>query len=358
MKTKNTFSFCLFTFSFLTGCSSSSFFTPEHGYTHPRLVEAEFTITIDSIHVLEPDSLKASNIRRGIDSVQLPAFLLWSADIIDHPAQRVKESTFPSTPPMEIITEYENGNRICFWDLSRQLADHVPISIRRKFSYITYDYVKKIDELASNSYGCEPEELFYSYTKAEPSLEQTPALILLADSIVRGEQTLAGKVHRIFDFVRAKMHYKYPPDARGVLDAVKCYEGDCGQYSALFIGICRCAGIPARQQSGLVIESGNFGYHVWSEVYLPATGWVPMDATLPDGFAHLPNNRLIASVGMNIPLHNVPSWATYLDQDAQGNRTDFMQFATMVTSGFTAKISTERKLLRYEELPGHGAEPK
>lgn len=351
---KHILSFCLFTFLFLAGCSSSSFFTPSHGYTHPRLVEAEFTITIDSIHVLEPDSLKASNIRRGIDSVQAPVFLLWSADIIDRPAQRVKESVFLSTVPTEIVTEHENGNRICFWDLSKQLSGPTQIVIKRKFSYITYDYVKKIDEATlPDTYSGEPEELFYLYTKAEPSLEQTPALILLADSIVRGERTPAEKVHRIFDFVRAKMHYKYPPDARGVLEAIKCYEGDCGQYSALFIGLCRCAGIPARQQSGLVIDSVKFGYHVWSEVYLPATGWVPMDATIPDGFAHLPNNRVIASVGMNIPLRHVPSWATYLDQDAQGNRTDFMQFATMVTSGFTAKISTERKLLRYEELPGH-----
>ena len=354
MQIRHTLSLCLFTFFFLAGCSSSSFFTPSHGYTHPRLVEAEFTITIDSIHVLEPDSLKVSNIRRGIDSVQPPVFLLWSADIIDRPAQCVKESIFPSNPPTEIVTEHENGNRICFWDLSKQLTGPTPIVITRKFSYVTYDYVKKIDEAdVPDTYSDESEQLFYLYAKAEPSLEQTPALILLTDSIVRGERTLAGKVHRVFDFVRTKMHYKYPPDARGVLEAIKCYEGDCGQYSALFIGLCRCAGIPARQQSGLVIDSGKFGYHVWSEVYLPAAGWVPMDATMPDGFAHLPNNRVIASVGMNIPLHHVPSWATYVDQDAQGNRTDFMQFATMVTSGFTAKISAERKLLRYEELPGY-----
>ncbi|MCX6137911.1 MAG: transglutaminase-like domain-containing protein [Ignavibacteriales bacterium] len=335
------------------GCSSSnSLFLPVNGYTHPRLVEAEFVITIDSVVFLEPDSLKATNLRRGISADQPPTFLLWCSDIIGRPAQRVKESEFSSTPPTEITTENENGNRICFWDLSKRLTDKESIIVKRKFSYTTYDYVKHFDESAvPQTYGGVPDDVFYFYTKAEPSLEQTPPLILLADSIVRGERALPGKTHRIFDFVRKRMHYKYPPDARGVLEAIKCYEGDCGQYSALFIGLCRSAGIPARQQSGLVIDDGKFGYHVWSEVYLPAVGWVPMDATLPDGFAHLPNNRLIASVGMNLPLKHVPSWATYADQDAQGNRTDFMQFVTMVKSGFSANIRTERRLVRYEELP-------
>jgi Transglutaminase-like superfamily len=336
----------------LTGCSSSaSLFHSANGLTYPRLVEAEFSISIDSVQLYDRDSLRASNERKGIPSGQPPTLLIWSSNVIDRPGQQVMECDFLNVLPTEIVTEHENGNEICFWDLSGKLAGPMPLVIRKRFSYTTYDYAPTIGEPAFKSSSEDiPDELFYFYTKSEPFLEQTPEIIALASSIVKDETSIMGKAKSIFTFVRSKMRYKYPPDARGVLDAIKSYEGDCGQYSALFIALCRCAGVPARQQSGFAIDSAGFGYHVWSEIFVPEAGWVPMDATLPEGFAHIPNNRYIASVGMNLPLKHVPLWASYADQDAQGNRTDFMQFATMVTSGFKAKITTERKLLRSEDL--------
>ncbi|MFA6334236.1 MAG: transglutaminase-like domain-containing protein [Bacteroidales bacterium] len=54
-------------------------------------------------------------------------------------------------------------------------------------------------------------------------------------------------------------------------------HGDCGQVSLLFITMARCAGVPAKWQSGWMMHPGNVNLHDWAEVYYPVIGWVPVD---------------------------------------------------------------------------------
>ncbi len=326
--------------------------TVENGFTNPKLVEAEFIIEIENIKPFNTDSLKKWNSLNGIPENQSPQFLIWCADIIDRDNQRIINNKISGTLPTETFIEFENNNQICFWDLSNRLNDTTKITIKRHFSYYTYDYIPKFDTtLTFNDYSSVPQELFYFYTKSEPSLEQTPKIIKMANTITGQCDCIIHNVKKIFYWVKNNMKYVYPPENRGVLEAFDKLEGDCGQYSALFVTLCRSIGVPARQQSGLVIQKDNtFGYHVWSEIYLPKYGWIPMDATDSNGFGHFTNNRIYSSVGMNIPLKYVPTWASYLNQDAQGQRTDFMQFATMVKNGFDAKITTTRKVISFKDV--------
>jgi len=113
----------------------------------------------------------------------------------------------------------------------------------------------------------------------------------------------------------------------------------------LFIALARSLHIPARQQSGFVFSAERVSYHVWAEVYLPGSGWFPADPTRSNGFGFLDNKRLIASLGMNIPLLFVPHWATYNNSEAEQGRTPFMQLITIVKSGFKADISTDLNVL-------------
>jgi len=148
------------------------------------------------------------------------------------------------------------------------------------------------------------------------------------------------------EFYASHLTYEYPPEERGVRNAFKTRCGDCGQYSALFITMARIAGIPARQQSGFNFYPGNTGAHVWSEIYLPVKGWVPVDATRDDGFLHLDNRRLIASLGLNIPLVNAPTWATFNNSEVEAGQTDFMQMFTLVSFGLKESIIPERTVFR------------
>ena len=59
--------------------------------------------------------------------------------------------------------------------------------------------------------------------------------------------------------------------------------GNCTDFHALFIGLMRASGIPARFSIGYSIpvgESGELtGYHCWADFYLDGLGWVPVDAS-------------------------------------------------------------------------------
>jgi transglutaminase-like putative cysteine protease len=324
---------------------------PENGFTNPKLVEVEFTIRIEKVKFFAPDSLRRWNISRGLPSDQPPTLLIWCSDFTDQTNQRIIEKKEPSVQPTETFTDFENGNKILFWNFSQKVREAGPIVIKRRFSYLTYDYKPEIDESKiALDYSSVPDNLYYFYTKSEPLLEQQADLVKMANKITGNEISLLNKAKAIFEWVRRKMKYVYPPEKRGVLEAVKKYEGDCGQYSALYITLCRSLGIPARQQSGFIINDGELGYHVWSEIYMPGLGWLPVDATDPQGFGHLDNKRLITSVGLNIPLKHVPSWANYDDQDVQGNRTDFMQFMTIVKSGFSANVISEKRVIKYNDV--------
>lgn len=321
--------------------------TNANGFNDARLYEMDFIIKINNVKILNTDSTLAMNEKNGIPAAQKPALLIWTADFLDLPNQRIIEKQETLAAPTEVFNDFENGNRICFWNLSDRLEDTSEIVIRRRFTFKTFDYTPPIDESKIvNDYSLAPDSLYFFYTKSEPWLEQDPAIVKMANGIVSEEKTVLAKTKAIFNWVRGKMKYVYPPEKRGVLEVIKKYEGDCGQYSALFITLCRSVGIPARQQSGFMLDAKQIGYHVWSEVYFKGIGWIPMDCTNSNGFGHLDNKRLISSLGMNIPLKYVPSWANYDEQDAQGNRTDFMQFMTVVKTGISADISTEKRIVR------------
>lgn len=103
---------------------------------------------------------------------------------------------------------------------------------------------------------------------------------------------ITSKVHAIHDFVVDHLDYQtfFGKDL-GATHAMDMRKGDCTEYAALMIALCRREGIPARQASGFtianpdgvldnILKSSN---HAWVEVYLDNLGWIPFDPTHSDG---------------------------------------------------------------------------
>ncbi len=78
-------------------------------------------------------------------------------------------------------------------------------------------------------------------------------------------------------------------DIRGMLEAGNL-SGKCADLNALYVGLARSLGIPARDVYGLRVADSRFGYkslgksgvvtkaqHCRAEVWLEAWGWVPVD---------------------------------------------------------------------------------
>ena len=131
-----------------------------------------------------------------------------------------------------------------------------------------------------------------------------PTRLIPTDGIVRktaqaatqGAKTDVEKAQKLYDWIVANTHRE--PKVRG------CGEGDiktmletgnlggkCADLNALFVGLCRAVGVPARDVYGIRLVASNFGYkelsgnpaslkgaqHCRSEVYLKGYGWVAMD---------------------------------------------------------------------------------
>lgn len=131
-----------------------------------------------------------------------------------------------------------------------------------------------------------------------------PTALLPTDGIVRataskatqGARSDVERARRLYDWVVANSWRE--PKVRG------CGEGDiktmletgnlggkCADLNAIFVGLCRAAGLPARDVYGIRLAPSMFGYkelggnsaslkgaqHCRAEVHLAGLGWVAMD---------------------------------------------------------------------------------
>jgi transglutaminase-like putative cysteine protease len=117
-----------------------------------------------------------------------------------------------------------------------------------------------------------------------------------ASQITKGARSDVEKTHRIYDWIIVNTYRE--PNVRGCgLGDIKTLletgnlGGKCADLNGLFVGLCRAAGIPARDLYGLRLAPSAFGYkelgsnpaslkgaqHCRAEVHLAQYGWVAMD---------------------------------------------------------------------------------
>jgi transglutaminase-like putative cysteine protease len=117
-----------------------------------------------------------------------------------------------------------------------------------------------------------------------------------ADSITQGLTTDDAKARAIYEWIVTNT-FRNPKtrgcgfgDIRYMLEA-QDLGGKCADLSALYVGLARAAGLPARDVYGVRIAPSQIGYkslglssdnatkaqHCRAEVYLAKHGWVPVD---------------------------------------------------------------------------------
>lgn len=118
----------------------------------------------------------------------------------------------------------------------------------------------------------------------------------VANQIVAGARSDREKVQRIYDWVIVSTYREPKVRGCGVGDIKTMLEtgnlsGKCADINALFVGLCRAVGVPARDIYGIRLVPSAFGYrelggnpaslkgaqHCRAEVYLKSHGWVAMD---------------------------------------------------------------------------------
>jgi transglutaminase-like putative cysteine protease len=125
------------------------------------------------------------------------------------------------------------------------------------------------------------------FVNAEKYIESNALPIIdLNKRLAQGTKNPCEKSRAFYNYVVDNMRYSgYNPSDVGALEALKSLSGDCTEYSDLLTALNRAAGIPAITVDGLkgTTDSGYIqgeNKHNWLEVYLPGSGWVPMDPIL------------------------------------------------------------------------------
>lgn len=117
-----------------------------------------------------------------------------------------------------------------------------------------------------------------------------------SDEVVTGKKTEVEKVHAIYEWIVENTFRDAKVRGCGVGDIAAMLKsgnlgGKCADLNALFVGLVRAAGIPARDIYGIRVAPSKFGYkalgagsevitkaqHCRAEVYLAGYGWVATD---------------------------------------------------------------------------------
>ncbi|MFQ5414894.1 MAG: transglutaminase family protein [Phycisphaerae bacterium] len=152
--------------------------------------------------------------------------------------------------------------------------------------------------------------LYRLHTRSEKLIEaDADEIITLAGNLkarTRGPYHFA---RAAYDYVIDHTAYVTPSPSHGARECLANGRADCGSYTALFVALCRAAGVPARAVAGCW-ASGENQWHCWAEFLLPGVGWVPVDPSVGDRgpherayyFGNLDNNRVSLAKTFNLTV--------------------------------------------------------
>jgi transglutaminase-like putative cysteine protease len=134
------------------------------------------------------------------------------------------------------------------------------------------------------------------YTSATALIPVDGIVKETSDKIAKGATTDTDKARRIYEWVVENSARNPKTRGCGIGDVAAMLKsgnltGKCADLNALFVGLARAAGLPARDVYGLRVAPSAFGYkslgagtevvtkaqHCRAEVWLAGFGWVPVD---------------------------------------------------------------------------------
>ena len=252
----------------LTALSQERSFSPRPGAWRTF----EFTTRVD---ILKP---------AGVTKVWLPV------PSLDTEFQKSLESSYNGNGAMRLTADEKYGAKMLYAEFGASIdKPMVELTSRIQTQNRALDWSKKI---AARE---EPATLRY-WTQATELMPTDGIVKKTADEITRGKRNDVEKVQALYDWVVANTFREPKVRGCGVGDIKTMLEtgnmgGKCGDINALFVGLARSVGVPARDLYGIRLVPSAFGYrelggnpaslkgaqHCRAEVFLKDYGWVAMD---------------------------------------------------------------------------------
>lgn len=116
-----------------------------------------------------------------------------------------------------------------------------------------------------------------------PHIMFTPYIRSLVGELTVGLDDPLEKARVFYDYITLNMNYTFMPSyflMENIAETcARDMNGDCGVFALLFLTMCRCAGIPARWESGFAAEPDFCGGHDWVRFYVEPYGWLYADTS-------------------------------------------------------------------------------
>ena len=279
---------------------------------------------------------------------------------VDTAWQKSLESAMSSNGKVRMLADGREGARMAYAEFdAAQMQPFVEVTSRIQTQNRLQDWKQK-------SVPAETAASLAQWTRATKLIPVDGIVLSTASEATKGARNDVEKAQKIFDWIVSNTYRE--PKVRG------CGEGDiqtmletgnlggkCADLNALFVGLCRSVGLPARDVYGLRVAPSAFGYkelggisaklqgaqHCRAEVYLQGYGWVAMD---PADVAKVmrqetaqwikdPRNPVVAPVNRVLFGGWEGNWMAYntahdvVLPNAQGPRLGFLMYPHAETGG-------------------------
>jgi len=163
-----------------------------------------------------------------------------------------------------------------------------------------------------------------AYLNPSPYIESDSQTVRdVADKIARQSRNRLGHIRLAYEYPAQHLRFK-PQPAAGALSALRTGVGDCTEFAAVFVALCRALGIPARQTGVFNFSKTHQTFtkpnHNAAEVYLGEAGWVPVDPNL--GYGKYDKDYGLARTGNHVIVllrEGAWVWGNWLPPDGYDN---------------------------------------
>jgi transglutaminase-like putative cysteine protease len=220
-----------------------------------------------------------------------PAKVWVPVPVIDSEYQRSHETSFSgSASKAQIASDARYGAKMVYAEFTDAAAPSTLTVVSRiETRNRATDWSRKVsarEDAETLRYWTQPTELM----PTDGIVRDT------AREVTQGARSDVERVRRLYDWI-VENTYREPKvrgcgvgDIKAMLET-KNFGGKCGDINALFVGLARAVGVPARDVYGIRLVPSAFGYrelggnptnlkgaqHCRAEVFLKDHGWVAMD---------------------------------------------------------------------------------
>jgi transglutaminase-like putative cysteine protease len=199
--------------------------------------------------------------------------------------QKISRLALESPVPYQLHRDPEYKNQYAYLEVAPRAT---PLEVRMSFEVERREDRVRLDSVppAADPPAPPPRELA-RFLQPDRLVPSDGMIAALAEQETRGLTQPLEKARAIYNYVVSTMKYDKSGQGWGRGDAIyacNVRKGNCTDFHALFIGMMRASGIPARFEIGFPlpteVRAGEIpGYHCWAQFYLEGVGWVPVDAS-------------------------------------------------------------------------------